>query len=111
MAVFRPVPSDAAAAGAALTAPGSGELTAFERLCDDAEMGYLVSGSSPLVSRRWWGYLYAREAEFTRHPYHPRMAGLADVTLFGKGCVRPMSNYKIAVLGDKDSVLGFKALG
>ncbi len=25
--------------------------------------------------------------------------------------MRPMSNYKIAVLGDKDSVLGFKALG
>ena len=30
-------------------------------------------------------------------------------TLSGKGCVNPM--YKIAVLGDKDSILGFKALG
>ena len=30
-------------------------------------------------------------------------------TLSGKGCVNPL--YKIAVLGDKDSILGFKALG
>ena len=41
-AVFRAGPlGEAAAAGAALTSPGSGELTAFERMCDDAVMHYL----------------------------------------------------------------------
>ncbi len=54
-AVFRAgLLSDAAAAGAALTAPGSGELTAFERLCDDAVMGYLAQARRiPSGSRRW----------------------------------------------------------
>lgn len=32
-------------------------------------------------------------------------------TPFGKGCVKPMDNYEIAVMGDRESVLGFKALG
>lgn len=30
---------------------------------------------------------------------------------FGKGCVKLMPNYRIAVFGDYDSVMGFKALG
>ena len=84
-AVFRAGPlGEAAAAGAALTAPGSGELTAFERMCDDAVMHYLEGarlvpfGEQPLI-----GYLYARESEFTaiRTILSGRMAGLDSDTI------------------------------
>ena len=52
-AVFRAGPlSEAAAAGAALTAPGSGALTAFERLGGEAGLGYLGPPRSS-GSRRW----------------------------------------------------------
>lgn len=56
----------AAEVGASLTAPGSGSLTEFERLCDNALTGYLAQakrvpfGEQPVV-----GYLCAREAEAT----------------------------------------------
>ena len=84
-AVFRAGPlGDAAAAGAALTAPGSGELTAFERLCDDAVMGYLAQARRiPFGEQAVVGYLYAREAEFTaiRTILSGRMAGLDADTI------------------------------
>ncbi len=74
----------AAAEGAAKTAPGSGSLTEFERLCDDAVMAYLRDGRrvafgvEPIV-----GYLYARETEATiiRIIMSGRMAGLDTETI------------------------------
>lgn len=76
--------AEAAAAGAALSAPGSGALTEFERLCDDAVMDYLGAGrrvafgEQPII-----GYLYAREAEITaiRTIMSGRMAGLDGDTI------------------------------
>lgn len=56
----------AAALGAERSAPGSGRLTEFERLCDNAVMAYLAQarripfGEEPVI-----GYLYAKESEFT----------------------------------------------
>jgi len=65
--VFRNSPlARAAEVGAAVAAPGSGSLTEFERLCDNALTGYLSAakrvpfGEQPVV-----GYLCAREAEAT----------------------------------------------
>ena len=83
-AVFRAGPlSEAAAAGAALTAPGSGELTGFERMCDDAVMAYLTQARRiPFGEQAVAGYLYARENEATaiRTILSGRMAGLdADI--------------------------------
>lgn len=58
--------AEAAALGAQRSAPGSGRLTEFERLCDNALMGYLAQakripfGEQPVV-----GYLAARESELT----------------------------------------------
>lgn len=84
-ALFRAGPlSEAAAAGAALTAPGSGELTAFERLCDNAVMGYLAQARRiPFGEQAVIGYLYARENEFTaiRTILSGRMAGLDGDTI------------------------------
>lgn len=84
-ALFRAGPlSEAAAAGAALTAPGSGELTAFERLCDNAVMGYLAQARRiPFGEQAVIGYLYARETEFTaiRTILSGRMAGLDGDTI------------------------------
>jgi V/A-type H+-transporting ATPase subunit C len=76
--------SEAAALGASLSAPGSGALTDFERLCDDAVMDYLgggrrvAFGEQPII-----GYLYAREAEMTaiRTILTGRMAGLDGDTI------------------------------
>lgn len=76
--------AQAAALGAALSAPGSGALTEFERLCDDAIMDYLgggrriAFGEQPII-----GYLYAREAEMTaiRIIMTGRMAGLDGDTI------------------------------
>ena len=76
--------ADAAALGASLTAPGSGGLTAFERMCDDAVMDYLAQarrvpfGEQPVV-----GYLCARESELTaiRTIMSGRMAGLSADTI------------------------------
>ena len=72
--------AEAAALGAALAVPGGASLTAFERLCDNAIMGYLAQarripfGEHPII-----GYLYAREAEITaiRTILSGRMAGLS----------------------------------
>ena len=84
-AVFRAGPlGEAAAAGAALTAPGSGELTAFERMCDDAVMHYLEGARLiPFGEQAVIGYLYARESEFTaiRTILSGRMAGLEADTI------------------------------
>ena len=76
--------AQAAATGSALSAPGSGALTDFERECDDAMMDYLGAGrrvafgEQPIV-----GYLYAREAEMTaiRTILSGRMAGLDGDTI------------------------------
>ena len=76
--------SEAAAAGAALTAPGSGELTAFERMCDDGVMAYLAQARRiPFGEQAVVGYLYARESEFTaiRTILSGRMAGLDGETI------------------------------
>lgn len=70
----------AAELGAAVSTPGSGPLTAFERACDDAVTDYvrlahrIPFGEQPLV-----GYLYARESELTaiRTILSGRMAGLS----------------------------------
>ena len=84
-AVFRAGPlGEAAAAGAALTSPGSGELTAFERMCDDAVMHYLEGARLiPFGEQSVIGYLYARESEFTaiRTILSGRMAGLDSDTI------------------------------
>lgn len=79
--LFRLSPlAQAAEAGAALAAPGSGSLTQFERLCDNALLSYLAQarripfGEQPVI-----GYLCARESEFTaaRIILTGLMAGLA----------------------------------
>ena len=84
-ALFRGGPlSEAAAAGAALTAPGSGGLTAFERMCDNAVMAYLAQARRiPFGEQAVIGYLYARESEFTaiRTILSGRMAGLDGDTI------------------------------
>lgn len=76
--------SAAAAEGSAKAAPGSGPLTDFERLCDNAIMGYLRDGRrvsfgvEPII-----GYLYACETEATmiRIIMAGRMAGLDADTI------------------------------
>lgn len=69
----------AAVEGAAKSAPGSGSLTEFERLCDDAVMDYLGGARMvPFGMETIVGYLYARETEVTaiRTIMSGRMAGL-----------------------------------
>lgn len=69
----------AAEEGAAKSAPGSGSLTEFERLCDDAVMDYLSDGRRvPFGVEPIIGYIYARETEATiiRIIMTGRMAGL-----------------------------------
>lgn len=76
--------AEAAALGASLSAPGSGPLTEFERLCDDAVMNYLSGGRMvPFGMESIAGYLYAREAETTaiRTIMSGRMAGLDGNTI------------------------------
>lgn len=71
--------AEAATLGAALTAGGSGHLTAFERLCDNALTGYLTQARRiPFGEEVPIGYLHAKEAEFTaiRIIMTGRMAGL-----------------------------------
>ena len=72
-AVFRAGPlGEAAAAGAALTSPGSGELTAFERMCDDAVMHYLARARPHPLRRAVGDRLPVRQGERVhRHPHHP----------------------------------------
>ena len=76
--------SEAAAEGAAKSAPGSGPLTDFERLCDNALMDFLSDGRRvPFGAEPIVGYLYAREAETTaiRTILSGRMAGLDGDTI------------------------------
>ena len=76
--------SEAAAEGAAKSAPGSGPLTEFERLCDNALMDFLSDGRRvPFGAEPIVGYLYAREAETTaiRTIISGRMAGLDGATI------------------------------
>lgn len=76
--------ADAAAEGAAHSAPGSGSLTEFERLCDDAVMNYLSGARMvPFGPEAIVGYLYARESEATviRTVMSGRMAGLDRETI------------------------------
>lgn len=71
--------AEAAALGAAVSAPGSGSLTAFERACDNAVTAYVsVAKRIPFGEQTVVGYLYAREAELTaiRTIMNSRMAGL-----------------------------------
>ena len=72
------------AEGAAKSAPNSGALTEFERLCDNAVMDYLSDGRRvPFGVEPILGYLYAREAEATtiRIIMAGRMAGLDTETI------------------------------
>ena len=74
----------AAAEGASKSAPNSGSLTEFERLCDNAVMAYLSdSRRVPFGVEPILGYLYAREAEATtiRIIMSGRMAGLDTETI------------------------------
>ena len=76
--------SAAAAEGAAKSAPGSGPLTEFERLCDNALMDFLSDGRRvPFGVEPIVGYLFAREAETTaiRTIVSGRMAGLDGNTI------------------------------
>ncbi len=74
----------AAAEGASRSAPNSGALTEFERLCDNAVVAFLSDarrvpfGVEPIL-----GYLYARENEATtiRIIMSGRMAGLSTETI------------------------------
>lgn len=71
--------AEAAALGATLTSMGSGHLTEFERLCDNAVMDYLSDAHRvPFGEQVPVAYLYAREAEVTaiRIIMTGRMAGL-----------------------------------
>ena len=77
----------AAAEGASKCAPGSGHLTEFERLCDDAVMDYVAAGKRvPFGEEPVLGYLYAREAEQTaiRIIMTGRMAGLPGAVIRGR---------------------------
>ncbi len=76
--------AEAAALGATLTAAGSGHLTAFERMCDDAVTAYLAASRRiPFGEHVVIGYLYAKEAEFTaiRIIMAGRLAGLETDTI------------------------------
>lgn len=90
---------------------GGGSMTALEKQCDNAVLRLAAKARrTPFGVETALGYLIAAEAELTavrtimtgrRRDYPP--------TLSGKGCVIFMA--KIAVIGDRDSVLGFRALG
>ena len=90
-------------------------------MCDDAVMGYLSDGRRvPFGVEPIVGYLFARESEATiiRIIMTGRMAGLDRSIIrqrlrrtYAEGGGADMASYRIAVLGDRESVLGFKALG
>ena len=74
----------AAAVGAGVSAPGSGPLTEFERLCDDGVTAYFDGGRRiPFGVEPIAGYLYARQWELTaiRIIMAGRMAGLDGDTI------------------------------
>lgn len=74
----------AAELGAAVSAPGSGSLTAFERACDNAVTAYVSAAKRIAFGEQTVvGYLYAREAELTaiRIIMSGRFAGLNGDTI------------------------------
>lgn len=74
----------AASLGAALSAPGSGRLTAFEKACDNAVIAYLAEARRfPFGEQSVIAYLCARESELTaiRTILSGRMAGLDADTI------------------------------
>ena len=76
--------SEAAALGAALSAPHSGSLTAFERACDNGVTAYVSAARRvPFGEQTVIGYLYARESELTaiRIIMTGRLAGLEGDTI------------------------------
>jgi V/A-type H+-transporting ATPase subunit C len=76
--------SEAAALGAALAAPRSGSLTAFERACDNGVTAYVSAARRiPFGEQTVVGYLYARENEMTaiRIIMSGRLAGLSGDTI------------------------------
>ena len=76
--------AQAAVLGARLSQPGSGALTEFEGMCDDAVTNYLSAARRiPFGEQTVIGYLYAKEAELTtvRTIMSGRMAGLDADTI------------------------------
>ena len=76
--------SQAAELGAALSAPRSGPLTAFERACDNGVTAYVSAARRiPFGEQTVIGYLYARECELTaiRIIVSGRLAGLDGDTI------------------------------
>lgn len=76
--------AEAAELGATLTSMGSGHLTEFERLCDNALMDYLADARRiPFGEQVPVAYLFAKEAELTaiRIIMTGRMAGLDTETI------------------------------
>ena len=76
--------AQAAALGSRLSQPGSGALTEFEGMCDDAVTNYLSAAKRiPFGEQTVIGYLYAKEAELTtvRTIMSGRMAGLDADTI------------------------------
>ena len=76
--------AQAAALGSQLSQPGSGALTRFEAMCDDALTAYLSAARRvPFGEQTVIGYLYAKEAELTaaRTIMSGRMAGLDADTI------------------------------
>lgn len=76
--------AEAAALGAAASAPVSGPLTAFERACDNAVTAYVAEAKRvPFGEQPVLGYLYARETELTaiRIIMSGRFAGLSGDTI------------------------------
>ena len=79
--LFRGGPlAQAAALGASLAAPGSGHLTEFERMCDNA---LSAAKRVPFGEQTVIGYLHAKEAELTaiRIIMTGRLAGLDTETI------------------------------
>ena len=111
----------AQAAEAGEAALKGGSLTEFEKRCDDAVSDYLAGaqmipfGEAPLLA-----YLAARETEYTniRILLMGRAAGLSPEVIRSRlrrtcayGGENMAATYSIAVIGDWESVMGFRALG
>ena len=83
--VFRVGPlAKAAELGSELARPQGGQLTEFERMCDDAVTAYLATARRvPFGEQALIGYLYAKEAEITavRTIFAGRAAGLDGQTI------------------------------
>ena len=108
----------AAELGAKAARPAGGPLTAFERECDnavtryvsDAKRGPRRGGDGDRLPVRQGGGAH-------RHPHHPGLPaggpgrGRHPGAAAGDLCVTEVEEmYRIGVIGDRDSVLGFQAL-